>query len=163
MSQYVKDLLNIWYVPKVLKYIPDHFVTQEMCNEAVQSEPWALRFVPDQYKTQEMCNEAVQSELLMLEFVPDQYKAQEMCNEAVQSEPEMLEDVPDQFVMLQEILYEEFIDDDVFITWYKGYKQRKAQKAQIKEELMPVAWHPDRWWNWCVPEDEKKELEKYFS
>ena len=24
---------------------------------------------------------------------------------------------------------------------------------------MPVAWHPDRWWNWCVPEDEKKELE----
>ena len=57
------------------------------------------------------------------------------------------------------MLYEEF-DDDVFIT---GYKQRKAQKAQIKEELMPVAWHPDRWWNWCVPEDEKKELQNIFT
>ena len=31
-----------------------------MCNEAVQSEPWALRFVPDQYKTQEMFNRAVE-------------------------------------------------------------------------------------------------------
>ena len=49
------------------------------------------------------------------------------------------------------------------LWWYKGYEQRKAQKAKIKEELMPVAWHPDRWWNWCVPEHEKKELEIYFA
>ena len=24
---------------------------------------------------------------------------------------------------------------------------------------MPIAWHPTRWWNFCIPEDEKKELE----
>ena len=23
---------------------------------------------------------------------------------------------------------------------------------------MPVAWHPKRWWDWCVSEDEKKEI-----
>ena len=40
------------------------------------------------------------------------------------------------------------------------YKKRKAQKAKIKKELMPTAWHPSRWWDWCVPEDEKKEAEK---
>ena len=34
-------------------------------------------------------------------------------------------------------------------------KKRKAQKVQIKKELMPVAWHPSRWWDWCVPEDGK--------
>ena len=22
---------------------------------------------------------------------------------------------------------------------------------------MPVAWHPSRWWDWCMTEDEKKE------
>ena len=53
--------------------------------------------------------------------------------------------------------YEEF--DDVLITWSDAYIKRKAQKAKIKEELMPVAWYPDRWWDWCVPEHEKKELE----
>ena len=53
-------------------------------------------------------------------------------------------------------------DDDVdeIVKWYDGYQKRKAQKAQIKEELMPLVWHPSRWWNWCVPEDEKKETEK---
>ena len=84
-----------------------------------------------------MCNKVVEANPLVLELVPDQFVTQEMCNEAVKESPCAL--------------------------WYKGYEQRKAQKAKIKEELMPVAWHPDRWWNWCVPEDEKKELEMYFA
>ena len=46
--------------------------------------------------------------------------------------------------------------------WRDAYIKRKAQKAKIKEELMSVAWHPDRWWDWRVPEDEKQELEIYF-
>ena len=55
MSQYVKDLLNIL----VLMFVPDQYVTQEMCNEAVQRAPWALKYVSDKFITQEMCNEAV--------------------------------------------------------------------------------------------------------
>ena len=43
-----------------------------------------------------------------------------------------------------------------------GYKKWKAQKAKIKEELMPIAWHPLRWWDWCIPGDDKKETEKVF-
>ena len=35
-------------------------------------------------------------------------------------------------------------------------KKGKAQKAKIKEELLPIAWHPDRVMDWCVPEYEKK-------
>ena len=35
-------------------------------------------------------------------------------------------------------------DDDKFFKWYDGYKKRKTQKAQIKKELMPIAWHLDR-------------------
>ena len=46
--------------------------------------------------------------------------------------------------------------DDEVIEWCKGYKQRKAQKAKIKEELIPVGWHPDQYWDWCVPEDKKR-------
>ena len=88
-----------------------------MCNEAVQSYPWRLKHVPDQYETQEMCNRSVQSDTWMLVYVPDQFVTQKMCNEAVKKSPCAL--------------------------WYKGYEQLKAQKAKIKEELMPVAWYPD--------------------
>ena len=48
------------------------------------------------------------------------------------------------------------------IEWYKGYKKRMAQKANIKEELLPIAWHPDHVMDWCVSEDEKKETEKLW-
>ena len=27
---------------------------------------------------------------------------------------------------------------------------------------MPVAWHVKRWSNWCLSEDEKKEIELIF-
>ena len=28
---------------------------------------------------------------------------------------------------------------------------------------MAIAWHPKRWWNWCLPEDDKKEIEPIFK
>ena len=100
-----------------------------------------------------MCNEAVQTHPLMIEHVPDQFVTQEMYNKAVNKSPCVL------------WCYERYVlwCYEGYVLWYKGYQQCKAQKAKIKEELMSVAWHPDRWWNWCVPEHEKKELEIYFA
>ena len=28
---------------------------------------------------------------------------------------------------------------------------------------MPIAWHPSRWWDQCVPEDEKRDTEKLWA
>ena len=47
--------------------------------------------------------------------------------------------------------------------WYDSYKKGKAQNASMKEELTPIAWHSSRWWDWYVPEDEKKEAEKLWG
>ena len=57
-----------------------------------------------------------------------------------------------------------YVDDDGVIEWHarKGHQKRRAQKAQIKKGLMLIAWHPSRWWDWCVPEDKKKETEKLW-
>ena len=30
-------------------------------------------------------------------------------------------------------------------------------RPKNKEELLPIAWHPNRVMDWCAPEDEKKE------
>ena len=40
---------------------------------------------------------------------------------------------------------------------------RNAKHLKISEELMPIAWHPRRWWNVCNSEDEKKEIEPIFT
>ena len=39
--------------------------------------------------------------------------------------------------------------------WYEGHRKRKAQKAEIIEELLPIAWHPNRVMDWCMSEDQK--------
>ena len=39
----------------------------------------------------------------------------------------------------------------------------QALKKKISEESMPIAWHPERWWNFCMSEDEKKEIEPNFT
>ena len=46
---------------------------------------------------------------------------------------------------------------------HTNLEKRKALNRNISEELMPIAWHPCRWWNFCVPEDEKKEIESIFT
>ena len=28
---------------------------------------------------------------------------------------------------------------------------------------MPVAWHPTRWWDWCLGEEQKKEVAPIFT
>ena len=41
-------------------------------------------------------------------------------------------------------------------------KKSEALK-KIIEESMPVVWHPGRWWNFYMLEDEKKETEPTFT
>ena len=37
----------------------------------------------------------------------------------------------------------------------------KDLKKEIRAELMLVAWHPQRWWDCCMPEHGRK-IEPYF-
>ena len=60
--------------PYPLAYVPDHFKTEGMCNEAD---------VPDHFRTQKMCNEAVEEAPSWPIFVPDSPKTQEICDDAV--------------------------------------------------------------------------------
>ena len=44
--------------------------------------------------------------------------------------------------------------------WYDGCKKRKAQKAKIKEEFLPLSQQPLKLWDWCVSEDGQGDAEK---
>ena len=88
-----------------------------------------------------------------------------------------LQYVPDWFVTRKwiDMSYDDYYDDDDHhwddddndeeksSEWYDGCEACKAQKASIKEELMPIAWHPSRYWDWCMSEDEKRETEKLWA
>ena len=33
------------------------------------------------------------------------------------------------------------------LAWHNKSEKRKAFKKDICKELMPIAWHPTKWWN----------------
>ena len=110
-----------------------------MCNDAVEASPWQLKYVPDQYKMQKMCDEAVIDNSSSLQYIPDWFVRGDWVHMwYVDSE------------------YHDYDNEFNFFKRYDSYKKRKAQKTSIKEELLPIAWHPLRYWNWCMSEDEKK-------
>ena len=70
-----------------------------MCNEAVEAYPCILKFVPDKYKTQMMCEKSFEKPwLLLLEYAPDYFKTQEACDKVVRDDASSLQFVPDWFV-----------------------------------------------------------------
>ena len=145
--------------PYMLRFVTDHFKIQEKSDAAVMKDPCVLEFVPDHFKTKKMCQMAVEDEPEALELVPDHFQMQKICDKAVKDESSSLLFVPDWFVSQQQIKSwhddDDFYGDNEIIDWYNGYQKCKAQKSKIKEELMSIAWHSSRWWDWCVPEDEK--------
>ena len=46
------------------------------------------------------------------------------------------------------------------LALYIKFEKRKALKKKRNEELMPMAWHPERWWNFCASEYEKKKKKR---
>ena len=83
--------------PLSLMYVHDHFKMQEMCNEAVEENPYMLRFVPDHFKTPEMCEMVVEEDQLSLDLLITLIHKRCLMMQWG-GDPSSLECVPDWFV-----------------------------------------------------------------
>ena len=84
----------------------------------------------------------------MLEYVPNHFKSREMGNDVMIEVPLLLRHVPEWFVTQQQLRqFDDYYDNNGYIKWYDGYQKCNAQKAKIRGELMPIAWHLSRWWD----------------
>ena len=45
--------------PRFLAFVPGIFKTQNMCDKALEADPWSFKYVPDHFKTQNMREKAV--------------------------------------------------------------------------------------------------------
>ena len=43
------------------------------------------------------------------------------------------------------------------------YHHKRSFSKKIGDELIPIAWHPDRWQDWCLTEDEKKRCHEAYN
>ena len=63
----------------MLKFVPDHLNTIEMCNYAVVKLSMEISYDSDQCKTKKKCNRTIPENSGILESSSNQYKTQEMC------------------------------------------------------------------------------------
>lgn len=119
------------------------------CLIVVSEERFMLKYCPDKYKGKETCGNAVDDVLVFANG--DIFFYDVDCNNIT---------FPNDDVVLSNIdLININLDDDIFdeddpetidhvrlMTWRNRFKQCKA----CKKEIMPLAWHPIRWWNWCA-------------
>ena len=54
-----------------------------MFDKIILEKGEMLRFFPDWYKNQKMCDKTVSNYIHAVEFVPDCYKTQKICGKAV--------------------------------------------------------------------------------
>ena len=47
------------------------------------------------------------------------------------------------------------------LTWQINNK--KHLKKDMSEREMTAAWHSSKYWDWCMPEDQKKKIEPTFT
>ena len=62
MDPYISVKISIGTVMKnqeMLKYIPDHLKLKKCVNMQLKKLPFLIRYVPNQYKTQQMCDKAI--------------------------------------------------------------------------------------------------------
>ena len=49
------------------------------------------------------------------------------------------------------------------LAWHIKFEKPKELKKELSEELMPIAWHSNGWWDWCMSEDQKKEIDPMLT
>ena len=117
-----------------------------MCSEAMCINPATFFLIPDQFKTYGIWIKALEADPWQLYNVPDHFEMQDMCDNAVMDDSFSLQFVPDWFVTQQQIKIwhddNDYSNNNEMIKWYDGYQKRKVQKDSIKDELMPITWHP---------------------
>ena len=68
--------MQIKKIPFLIRYVPDQYKTQQMCDKALLENGETLKSGPDCYRNQEMCNKAIDNYPHALELIPKCYKTQ---------------------------------------------------------------------------------------
>ena len=129
--------------PEALEYVPDHLETQEMCEKAIEEDPWCLCAVPDRFKAKRMCEKAVEDEPESLGYIPDHLKTEDICKEAVRRERYNLRYVSDHLKthkMCEQVIHvtqkDFFLFPDRFKTREMCIRTVKMNQWQLNNPLI---------------------------
>ena len=135
-----------------------------MRDEAVDDCLDALKFAPDWFVTNKM-NKNLFTTLSADDNIL--YFNENFCNAVFSFNGMGILNIDLNNINLDDTYYDEDNPKTVInirlLAWHIKFEKRKALKKELNEELIPIVWHPKKWRNFCMSEDEKKEIEPIFT
>ena len=133
-----------------------------MCDEAVDGSLAALKLVSDWFVTSKMIKiiyPALCADENIVYFNGDSGNFVFVCIEMgilnidlnnINLDNNFDEDDSDTVILIK------------LLAWHIKFEDTK-NLTKISEEVIPIAWHPITWWNFCMSEGETKEIEPIFA
>ena len=121
-----------------------------MCDTVVHNCLAVLKFVPELFITSKMIKiffTAFYADKSILYFNKDSSNAFLICNEI---------NVLNIDLIIEILLFL----SDIWLAILNLKNEKHFKK--LNEELMAVAWHPNRQYEWCMSEDDKNEIDPIF-
>ena len=133
-----------------------------MCNEAVDDSPVAMKPIPNWFVTSKII-EKLYTALYADENIPyfneNSGDVTYCCNEMGILTTDLNN------INLGNNFDKDDLDTIILIrllAWHIKFEKHKALKKELNEELMEIAQHPKRRWNFCMSEVEKKRNRTNF-
>ena len=125
--------------PFLILYCPDKYVTQKMCDEAVDDSLAILKLIPDWFVTSKMIKKlftALYADENIHYFNEDSGNVVFICNGMG------ILNIDINNINLDNNFDEDNLDTIILIrllAWHIKFEKRKALKKEINKELMPIA------------------------
>ena len=148
--------------PSLTVYCPDKYITQRISDEAVDISLAESKFILDWFVASKMLeklynasfadeNTLYFNENSAVTFCYDEMGILSVNLNDINLDNNFDEDDPDTIILIR------------LLAWHIRFEKRKVLKKKISEKLISIVWHPKRWWNFCMSEDVKKEIEPIFT
>ena len=135
-----------------------------MCDKVVDDCLAALKFVPDWFVTSKMIK------ILFTSLYADEnilYFNEDSGNVIFICKGMDILNIGLNNINFDDTSYDEDDADTIIhvrlLVWHIKLEKGKELQKRMSEELMPIAWHSKRRWNFCMSEDEKKDIELVFT
>ena len=143
----------------LIVYCPNKYITEKTCNEAVYDSAAALKLIPDWLVTNNMIKKlstTLNVDENILYFNEDSGNVVFNCNEM-----DIL-NIDLNNINLGSNVDEDDLDTIILIRLLAWHIKLEKREKDLNEELMPAAWHSNKWLDWCVSEDDKKIINPMF-
>ena len=161
----VKNSKNLAAHLSTTQFVPDCHKTQGMCDKVVSEDSFQLKYCHDKYETQETCNKSVDDflsglKLFLICFIPGLLQVKWLKNFLLFYMEIMIYSILMKIQVMSILSYNQMriLSKDLninvwLLAWHIKFEKCKAFKKELNEELLLIARHPKKWWNFCITEN----------